>query len=69
MDAWKPPCRANGQPSNPCYSRLYDQIAQGRFDLTGNWYGWKFRAGSLISPIGRKYAPANLRYFGRFVTV
>ncbi|MGH8122213.1 MAG: DUF3653 domain-containing protein [Rudaea sp.] len=60
MDSIKPPCRANGAPSNPCYSRVHDQIAEHRFDLTGAWSGWKLRAGKLVSPFGRKFAPAQL---------
>ena len=58
---WKPPCRANGEPVNPCYSRTWDQIVEGKFVLTGAWSGWKIQAtGKLVGPGGLKFSPSHL---------
>ena len=56
------PCRPDpSTPVNPCFSRVYDQLVEGKFELTGPWTGWKVRGdGKLTGPGGVKFSPAHL---------
>lgn len=55
-------CRPdNSAPINPCFSRVYDQLVEGKFELTGAWSGWKVQAtGKLVGPGGQKFNPTQL---------
>lgn len=55
-------CRPDASaPVNPCYSRVYDQLVDGKFVLTGVWSGWKIRGdGKLVGPGGVKFSPVHL---------
>jgi hypothetical protein len=55
-------CRPDTRsPVNPCYSRVYDQLIDGKFELTGAWTGWKIRGdGKLTGPGGVKFSPVHL---------
>ena len=59
------PCRPDASaPVNPCYSRVYDQLVEGKYELTGHWTGWKIRGdGKLCGPGGIKCSPAHLSAF------
>ncbi|MBS0582138.1 MAG: hypothetical protein JSS42_03450 [Proteobacteria bacterium] len=56
------PCRPDtSAPVNPCFSRVYDQLVEGKFELTGAWSGWRVRGdGKLVGPGGAKFNPAQL---------
>lgn len=46
---------------NSCYSRVYDQLVDGKFEFTGSWSGWKIRGdGKLTGPGGVKFSPVHL---------
>ena len=53
-----PPCLVPGQGLNYCAKAKYEQEVEGRFDLSGEWRGWKIRNGRLIGPFGVKFTPA-----------
>jgi len=56
------PCRPDtSAPVNPCYSRVYDQLVEGKYEFTGYWTGWKIRGdGKLCGPGGVKFSAAHL---------
>ena len=48
-------------PVNPCYSRVYDQLVEGKYELTGPWSGWRIKGdGKLYGPNGAKFSPWHL---------
>ena len=55
-------CRPDpSAPRNPCYSRVYQQLVEGKFELTDAWSGWKLRGdGKLVGPGGAKFSPVHL---------
>ena len=55
-------CRPDTRsPVNSCYSRVYDQLVEGKFEFTGAWSGWKIRGdGKLTGPGGVKFSPVHL---------
>ncbi|WP_137915627.1 hypothetical protein [Rudaea sp. 3F27F6] len=55
-------CRPDARsPVNSCYSRVYDQLVEGKFEFTGAWSGWKIRGdGKLTGPGGVKFSPVHL---------
>ena len=55
-------CRPNpAAPVNPCYSRVYEQLVEGKFELTGPWTGWRVKGdGKLHGPGGVKFNPTQL---------
>ena len=51
-------------PVNPRFNRVYDQLVEGKYELTGPWTGWRIRAdGKLVGPHGEKISPNYLSVF------
>jgi len=55
-------CRPDASaPVNPCYSRVYDQLVDGKYELSGTWSGWRIKGdGKLHGPGGVKFTPVHL---------
>jgi len=56
-----PPCLVSGDRPSPCARTVMEQRIEGRYDLTGDFAGWKIRAGKLLGPGGAKFSPASLQ--------
>ena len=56
-------CRPDASaPINHCFNRVYDQLVDGKYELTGHGSGWKIKGdGKLYGPGGVKFALVHLR--------
>jgi hypothetical protein len=55
-----PPCCPDGRVTNVCARTVYAQRVEQLYRLSGDWTGWRLKAGKLHGPGGITFTPATL---------
>lgn len=54
------PCHTAGTPMNYCAAALYHRRIYNRFELHGEWSGWKMAGKMLVAPNGSRISTQRL---------